>query len=293
MSTSNTVRNDGWFKLPNSRELVRNAIQIKSELLRNALAETVGTFILLFIGTSIIAQLHLPNGAINTWVQINVGWGFAITISVTSVSHISGGHLNPAISVLFFTMGELDVVSLLVYIASQHVGAFLGAAATYVIYRDAINDYDGGFRAVTGSNGTAGIFATYPQPFVSPLSAYLDQIAGTGLLAFCVLVIIDQRNKIPSVAHPLLFGISLLVIGCGFGLNCGYPLNPARDLAPRIFSYFIYGKEVFTHPWTCWFLVPIIGPTIGALIGGWFYIVLVGSHIPDEEKAKEEVRGKQ
>lgn len=41
---------------------------------------------------------------------------------------------------------------------------------------DAINDYDGGFRAVSGSNGTAGIFATYPQPFVSPLSAYLDQV---------------------------------------------------------------------------------------------------------------------
>uniref|UniRef100_A0A0R3S6Z5 Aquaporin-9 n=1 Tax=Elaeophora elaphi TaxID=1147741 RepID=A0A0R3S6Z5_9BILA len=246
-----------------------------------------------FIGTSIIAQLHLPHGTINTWVQINVGWGFAITISVMSVSHISGGHLNPAISVLFFSMGVLDIISLLVYIISQHIGAFFGAAATYVIYRDAIDHYDGGIRAVTGLNGTAGIFATYPQTFVSPLAAYLDQIAGTGLLAFCVLVIIDPRNKIPSAARPLFFGISLLVIGCGFGLNCGYPLNPARDLGPRIFSYFIYGKEVFTHPWTCWFLVPIIGPTLGALIGGWFYIVLVGSHIPNEETALEEIRTRE
>ncbi|KAL3995032.1 Major intrinsic family protein [Acanthocheilonema viteae] len=288
MSTSNTVGNDGWFKLPNSPESIRNVIQIKSKLLRNALAEAVGTFILLFIGTSIIAQLHLPNGAVNTWVQINVGWGFAITISVTSVAHISGGHLNPAISILFFTMGALDIISLLIYIISQHIGAFFGAAATYVIYRDAINSYDGGFRAVAGPNGTAVIFATYPQAFVSPLTAYLDQIAGTGLLAFCVLLIIDPRNKIPSVAHPLLFGISLLVIGCGFGLNCGYPLNPARDFAPRIFTYFIYGKEVFTYPWCCWFLVPIIGPTLGALIGGWFYIVLIGSHIPDEETVHEE-----
>lgn len=72
------------------------------------------------------------------------------------------------------------------------------------------------------------------------------QIVGTGLLAFCVLMIIDPRNKIPSAAHPLLFGISLLVIGCAFGWNCGYPLNPARDFAPRLFTYLIYGKNVFT-----------------------------------------------
>ncbi|KAM3718228.1 Nephrocystin-1-like protein [Dirofilaria immitis] len=235
-----------------------------------------------FIGTSIIAQFHLSKGTVNSWVQINIGWGFAITVSATSVSRLSGGHLNPAMSTLFFSMGALDILSFLIYIISQHIGAFCGAAATYAIYRDAINDYDGGFRAVKGPNGTAQIFSTYPQSYMTHFGSYLDQTAGTGLLAFCVLSIIDPRNKIPPAAHPLLFGISLLVIGCGFGLNCGYPLNPARDFGPRIFTYFIYGNEVFTHPWSYWFLVPIIAPIIGALIGGWFYILLLGSHIPDE-----------
>ncbi|VDM98821.1 unnamed protein product, partial [Onchocerca ochengi] len=122
------------LKLPNTPEIVRNFIHIKSKLIRNALAECVGTFILLFIGTSIIAQLHLSHGTINSWVQINVGWGFAITISVTSVSHLSGGHLNPAISALFLSMGMLDIVSFVVYIIFQHIGAFLGAAATYAVY---------------------------------------------------------------------------------------------------------------------------------------------------------------
>ncbi|VDN05279.1 unnamed protein product [Thelazia callipaeda] len=274
------------FQLPNTPELARNAIRIKATLLRNAISECVGTFLLLFVGTSIIAQLILFRGSVNSWVQINVGWGFAITISVTAVSHISGGHLNPAISVLFFSMGALDITSLIVYIGAQHLGAFFGACATYAVYRDAINNYDGGVRAISGPTGTAGIFATYPQSFMSPLGTYLDQIAGTGLLAFCVLMIIDSRNKIPSQAHPLLFGLSLLTIGCGFGANCGYPLNPARDLGPRIFTAFIYGKEVFTFPWTCWFLVPIIAPTVGALIGGWFYILLLGCHVPDEEPEK-------
>ncbi|MCP9263924.1 Aqp3 protein [Dirofilaria immitis] len=257
------------LQLPNMPEVIRGVIQIRSTLLRNALSECVGT--------------------VNSWVQINIGWGFAITVSATSVSRLSGGHLNPAMSTLFFSMGALDILSFLIYIISQHIGAFCGAAATYAIYRDAINDYDGGFRAVKGPNGTAQIFSTYPQSYMTHFGSYLDQTAGTGLLAFCVLSIIDPRNKIPPAAHPLLFGISLLVIGCGFGLNCGYPLNPARDFGPRIFTYFIYGNEVFTHPWSYWFLVPIIAPIIGALIGGWFYILLLGSHIPDElEKLSQQ-----
>lgn len=73
------------------------------------------------------------------------------------------------------------------------------------------------------------------------------QIGGTGLLAFSTLAIVDPRNKIPIAAHPLLFGITLLIIGCGFGVNCGFPLNPARDLGPRLFTSLIYGKEVFTY----------------------------------------------
>ncbi|CAG9532785.1 unnamed protein product [Cercopithifilaria johnstoni] len=287
MDNSYEVRNDRLFKLPNSPELVRNTIRIKSKLIRNGLAEAIGTFILVFIGTSVNAQFLLPRAAINTWIQIAVGWGFAIMIAIASVARISGAHLNPAISILFFSMGALDIASLFVYIIFQHIGAFFGAAATYIVYRDAINYYDGGLRAIAGSNGTAGIFATYPQPFLSALTGYYDQVAGTGLLAFCILMITDEPNKVPFAAQPVLIGISLLVIGCGFGWNCGFPLNPARDLGPRLFTYFVYGTKVFAHPWNYWFLVPIIGPILGALIGGWFYILLIGSHIPDEKISEE------
>uniref|UniRef100_A0A183EGZ6 Aquaporin n=1 Tax=Gongylonema pulchrum TaxID=637853 RepID=A0A183EGZ6_9BILA len=113
------------------------------------------------------------------------------------------------------------------------------------------------------------------------------------LLAFAVMMVIDPRNKIPPAAHAVLFGIALLVIGCGFGANCGYPLNPARDFGPRIFTCFLYGKEVFTHPWKLWFLVPIVAPTVGAVIGGWLYILLLGSHIPDEESEEVDKQGEK
>lgn len=72
------------------------------------------------------------------------------------------------------------------------------------------------------------------------------QVVGTGFLALFVASIIDKRNKIPAWTHPLLFGLGVLLIGTCYGMNVGYPINPARDFGPRIFTLFIYGTEVFT-----------------------------------------------
>lgn len=76
---------------------------------------------------------------------------------------------------------------------------------------------------------------------------YLFQMVGTGFLAFFVAFVIDKRNKIPVWIRPLYFGIALMVIGTSFGYNVGYPINPARDFGPRLFTFFVYGPEVFTY----------------------------------------------
>lgn len=70
----------------------------------------------------------------NTWIQINVGWGFAVTFSALIVSKTSGGHLNPAVTMLFFTLKLIDFKTMIVYFISQVFGAFLGAAGVYVLY---------------------------------------------------------------------------------------------------------------------------------------------------------------
>ncbi|KHJ90483.1 hypothetical protein OESDEN_09672 [Oesophagostomum dentatum] len=66
-------------------------------------------------------------------------------------------------------------------------------------------------------------------------------------------------------------------------MNLGYPINPARDLGPRIFAFFIYGSQVFTYH-NYYFWIPIVAPLFGGVIGAWLYHVFVGAHIPDDNE---------
>lgn len=92
-------------------------------------------------------------------------------------------------------------------------------------------------RQVSGPNGTAGIFSTYPQAFLSSSEGFVDQLLGTALLALIVMGVTDPRNmthkELSQALAPLLVGATVFGIGVSYGFNCGYAINPARDLGPR------------------------------------------------------------
>uniref|UniRef100_A0A914QNJ7 Uncharacterized protein n=1 Tax=Panagrolaimus davidi TaxID=227884 RepID=A0A914QNJ7_9BILA len=207
----------------------------------------------------------------NTWIQINVGWGFAVTFSALTVSKVSGGHLNPAVTIIDYN-----------YYSSQIIGAFLGAAGVYVLYYDLFEAFDGGIRTISGPKGSAAVFTTFSPDWLSPRGAFIDQIVGTGILCLFVVAIIDKKNKIPEYLHCLFFGLVLLMIGCAFGANLGYPINPARDFGPRLFAFIIYGPEVFTYPYPTYWLITIIAPLIGGVLFGWSYYFFSGFHIDED-----------
>ena len=115
---------------------------------------------------------------------------------------------------------------------------------------DALMNYSGGNLVVPpGINATAGIWATYPADFLSQGNGFGDQIFGTFLLLLCVRGITDENNSnVPGYLAPFLIGLLVLNIGIAFGYNCGYAINPARDLGPRIFTAICgYGSEVFRY----------------------------------------------
>jgi glycerol uptake facilitator-like aquaporin len=164
------------------------------------------------------------------------------------------------------------------------VGAFAGAAVTFLTYREAFGHFDGGVRQVAGEKATAGIFATYPQPFLSAFpGGFVDQVVGTALLMLGIFALADRRNAGPATLGPVLVGALVAVIGMTFGFNAGYAINPARDIGPRLFTFVAgWGGEVF-RAGGGWWWVPIVAPCLGGFLGGLVYDLLITRHHPPEK----------
>ncbi|XP_019618979.1 PREDICTED: aquaporin-10-like [Branchiostoma belcheri] len=272
---------------PTWTERVVSALRVRRFLVRAALAELLGTFLLVTIGNGSVAQVVLSREAKGTFLSINWAYGIGVVIGVYASWGVSGAHLNPAVSLTMAVLGKLRWVYLPCYVMAQMIGAFLSAVCVYIVYYDALGNFDGGTRAVVGVNGTGGIFSTYPQDYLSIGSGVLDQVVGTALLLCGVLALTDSKNnKVAAGMEPLLVGLLVFAIGTSFGFNCGYAINPARDLGPRLFTAMAgWGLEVF-RAGNHWWWVPIVGPLIGGLVGGLVYTLMVALHHPEDEDDK-------
>uniref|UniRef100_F1L4B4 Aquaporin-3 n=1 Tax=Ascaris suum TaxID=6253 RepID=F1L4B4_ASCSU len=264
-------------------ERFRPNVHIQSDLIRCALSEFFSTALLMFGGCCVSAQFVLSRGTVNTWFGVNIGWGLVLTFAVYAGFYISGSHLNPAVSFFLFTMGRLSGPRCVVYSIAQTVGAFVGAAFTFLTYYDAFMNFDGGERQVSGPLATAGVFATYPKPYLTVIGGLVDQIIGTAFLCICVSLITDKKNKIPGHLQPLLIGLLVALIGMTVGMNSGYAINPARDLGPRLFTLCAgWGIETFSYRNYTWFWIPLLGPMIGAVVGAWIYQLCIGMQLDIE-----------
>ncbi|MEZ5293627.1 MAG: MIP family channel protein [Vicinamibacterales bacterium] len=241
-------------------------------LARELLAEALGTFVLIAFGVGVVAQTVLSASANGSYLAINLGWGIGVTLGVLVAGGVSGAHLNPAVTIALAAHRGLPWRKVLPYALAQTLGAFAAAAVVYVTYREAFAAFDGGVRQIAGAHGTAGIFATYPQAFLSLGGGLVDQVVGTALLIIGVFAIGDARNvAVPGWLGPLLVGLLVVGIGVSFGFNAGYAINPARDFGPRLFTALAgWGSGVFGASGGWWW-VPIVGPVVGAVLGGAVY----------------------
>ena len=151
---------------------------------------------------------------------------------------VTGAHLNPAVTLALAVHRDFPWSKVLPYSVAQVAGAFVASAVVYVTYHEALTAFDGGIRQVHGPQGTAGIWATYPQPFLSTFpGGFIDQVVGTALLVAVIFGITDNRNSPPPAGlAPVVVGLLVVLIGATFGFNSGYAINPARDFGPRLFT---------------------------------------------------------
>jgi len=266
-------------------------------------AEFLGTFVLICFGDGVVAMAVAALNqsgrgtaifvASGDWLLITWGWAMAVTFGVYVAGGISGAHINPAVTLALAVRRNFPWAKVVPYILAQLVGAFVGAALVYLVYRQAIGSFEAAKHITRGTLGgaadstpTFSIFATFPAPYFhsSMIWPLVDQIVGTAFLLMFVLALTDERNQPPrSNLAPLLVGLAVAAIGMSFGANAGYAINPARDFGPRVFAWLAGWGRVALPGVHGYVWVPIIGPFIGGAIGAYVYDLLIGNFLPTAE----------
>ncbi|GAC1666552.1 MAG: MIP/aquaporin family protein [Candidatus Limnocylindrales bacterium] len=226
-------------------------------------AEAIGTAILVFIGAgSVPLTVFLtgknPFGSAEL-STISFAFAFAIFAAVYSVGHISGCHINPAVTTALWATRKIDSQTAISYILAQLVGAVIGAVLTYVILIG--NDPAKlGLGAVTYNADTTGIGI-----------AFLAEVIGTAILVFTVFgAAVDGRA--PAGFAGIIIGFIVYGIIILVGPITGAALNPAREFGPDLVQGLIGAS-------TKWEQLPvyIAGPVVGGLVGAFLY-EFVGHH---------------
>lgn len=259
-------------------------------LMAALIGEVFGTFILILLGDGVVANVglapRLASGAYN-WNTIVWGWAFAVIVAVFVSAGVSGAHLNPAVTLAMAVKRGFPWGKVLPYILAQMVGAFLGAAAVYLVYSDGLiaakmpNVWCTGPGSVFGEAFWGGLGSGVAKSgSYSLLTASIAEIFGTAVLLWGVLASGDSKNT--GLMHnlgPFLVGGTVLAVGLSLGGPSGYAINPARDFAPRVFGTIVGTQGLFSD---IYFLVPLIMPIIGAVIGIFCYDWFVSRNLPEK-----------
>ena len=249
------------------------------------IAEFLGTALLIFFGTGCVAAMKLGGADLGLW-EISIIWGIGVSMGVYLAAGVSGAHLNPAVSIALWLFGTFERNKVPAYILAQVAGAFCSAALVYGLYSSLFFDFEQAQQMTRGSLASlelASIFSTYPHASLSIGQAFLVEVVITAILLGMIMALTDDGNGLPrGPLAPLLIGLLIAVIGGAMGPLTGFAMNPARDLGPKLMTYFAgWGDVAFTGGRDIpYFLVPLIAPVLGACIGAAGYKALICKHLP-------------
>lgn len=236
--------------------------------------EFLGTAVLLLLGNGVCATVNLRTSAArgSDWIVIAMGWGLGVYLGA-SIADPSGGHLNPAVTIMLAVNGSLEWSLVPYYLLGQILGAMVGAFLAWATFKqlfDANNVDEAG--NVTGANkNTGGIFFTNPAHPNNGWNAVTEFIATTVLLMFIAFG--PTGGELGPLSY---FGVAFVIVSIGLSLGTptGYAINPVRDLGPRIMYAFVLPiKDKGTGNWSyAW--VPVVAPMLSAVAVGLLSIAL-------------------
>ena len=219
------------------------------DIMRKCAAELIGTFFLVFIGCGACVAHHGHPDDI-THVGVSLAFGGVVTCVVYATGHISGAHINPAVTIAFAVSRHFTLRAVAPYVVSQCIGAFLASAALLITF--------GGEAARDAQFG-----ATSPVG-ITPAGAFAFEFILTFILMFVIMAVATDFRVVRGIGG-LAIGAAVAIDCLAAGKCCGASMNPARSLGPAVFA----GGESIGHLW-----LYVCAPVAGAVAAAYVYELL-------------------
>lgn len=157
-------------------------------------------------------------GQAGTFETQSWAWGFAFMLSIYITGGISGGHLNPAVTISLSVYRGFPMRRCFEYVISQALGGLVAGAIAYGLYHDAIFNAASVNQETPGQVLQTGLY-TIPKPFVHPVTGFFTEFVGTGIFVCTILALGDHTNAPPGAGmQAFIIGIlvSLLCMALGY-----------------------------------------------------------------------------
>lgn len=214
----------------------------RPNLARRALAEGIATFMLVFAGCGAIVADTLTFGGLG-FVGVGLVFGLVIMVMIYATGHLSGAHINPAVTVAFVLTRHFPVRDAVAYVAAQVAGATAGALVLLAVWPDT----------------PAALGATVPAVDVSALSAFVYELILTAALMF-VITAVATDTRAQGAAAAIAIGGTVGLDALFGGPVTGASMNPARSFGPALIG------SRWDHHWVYW-----VGPILGGALAGLVY----------------------
>jgi len=222
---------------------------------RVAIAELVGTYLLVLAGTAVaVAALldrQVAGGAADS-LAVALAFGLALVALVNALGHVSGAHLNPAVTVALAVTGAFPWRYVPAYLVAQVGGAVLASLTVWGAYGDAARE-------------SASLAATLPAGGVSTVTVFVIEAVVTFFLVL-VIVSVATDGRVPKASAGLAVGVTLAVCVLVAGPLSGGAVNPARALGPMLVAGDLTGVWAY-----------VLGPLVGGVLAAVLYDRFLGT----------------
>ena len=219
--------------------------------MQRGLAELIGTFWLVFGGCgSAVLAAAFPDVGIGL-LGVSLAFGLTVLTMAYSIGHISGCHLNPAVTIGLWAGGRFPAKDIALYVAAQVVGAVIAALLLYFIASGA-PEYAGGLASNGFGEHSPGNFSFAAGMTIEVVLTFM----------FLLVIMGSTDTRAPAGFAPIAIGLGLTLIHLISIPVTNTSVNPARSTGPAL----VVGGLAFKQLWLFW-----LAPLIGGALGGWLY----------------------